>query len=136
MHEPIIKYGKGEYKGNLILGEGVIFLARVHIDLYADITIDDNSVIGRDVDIFTHSHLCLNGFPETLMADRRFEVTPLHIGKNVYIGMKSMILPQVTRIGDYAVIGAGSILTHDVGYGEKWAGNPARLIGRRQHEGD
>lgn len=134
MHEPIIKQGKGQYKGNLIVGEGVYFLARVNIDLHADVIIGDNSVIARDVVIFTHSHVCLTGFPTTLLSDRRLEVSPLVIGKNVYIAQRAMILPQVNKIDDYAVIGAGSVLTHDVGYGEIWAGNPARLIGRRQDD--
>lgn len=34
-------------------------------------------------------------------------------------------------IGDGAVIGAGSIVTKDVGPYEIWAGNPAKLIRKR-----
>lgn len=34
-------------------------------------------------------------------------------------------------IGDGAVIGAGSIVTKDVGPYEIWAGNPARFIRKR-----
>ena len=34
-------------------------------------------------------------------------------------------------ISDGAVIGMGSVVTHDVGAYEIWAGNPARLIRKR-----
>ena len=38
------------------------------------------------------------------------------------------------KIGDGAVIGMGSIVTHDVGAYEIWVGNPARLIRKRFDE--
>ena len=52
------------------------------------------------------------------------------IGNDVWIGIRAVILPGV-KIGDGAVIGAGSIVTKDVGPYEIWAGNPARLIRKR-----
>ena len=39
--------------------------------------------------------------------------------------------PGGVTIGDGAVIGAGSIVTKDVGPYEIWAGNPARFIRKR-----
>ena len=39
--------------------------------------------------------------------------------------------PEGVTIGDGAVIGAGSIVTKDVGPYEIWAGNPARFIRKR-----
>ncbi len=52
------------------------------------------------------------------------------IGNDVWIGAKCMIKGGVT-IGDGAVIGMGSVVTHDVPPYEIWAGNPARLIRKR-----
>jgi acetyltransferase-like isoleucine patch superfamily enzyme len=49
------------------------------------------------------------------------------IGKNVWIGANSVILPGV-KIGDNSVIGAGSIITEDVPAYSVVAGNPARII--------
>ena len=55
------------------------------------------------------------------------------IGNDVWIGIRAVILPGVT-IGDGAVIGAGSIVTKNVGPYEIWAGNPARIIRKRFDE--
>ena len=56
--------------------------------------------------------------------------TQTKIGNGVWLGIRTIILGGVT-IGDGAVIGAGSIVTKDVGLYEIWAGNPARFIQKR-----
>ena len=50
-----------------------------------------------------------------------------YIGKRVFIGMNSIIMPGVT-IGDEVVVGAGSIVTKSVPSNCIVAGNPARII--------
>ncbi len=52
------------------------------------------------------------------------------IGNDVWIGSKCLIKGGV-KIGNGAVIGMGSVVTHDVPPFEIWAGNPARLIRKR-----
>lgn len=52
------------------------------------------------------------------------------IGNDVWLGIRTIIRGGVS-IGDGAVIGAGSIVTKDVGPYEIWAGNPARFIRKR-----
>lgn len=49
------------------------------------------------------------------------------IGKNCFIGGRSLILPGIT-IGDNAIVGAGSVVTKDVPSRTIVAGNPARVI--------
>lgn len=49
------------------------------------------------------------------------------IRNNVFIGANCIILKGVT-IGEHSVIGAGSVVTHDVPPDEIWAGNPARFV--------
>jgi acetyltransferase-like isoleucine patch superfamily enzyme len=49
------------------------------------------------------------------------------IGNNVFIGVNSVILPNVT-IGDNAVVAAGAVVTRDVAPATVVAGNPAREI--------
>jgi acetyltransferase-like isoleucine patch superfamily enzyme len=52
---------------------------------------------------------------------------PVLIGNDVWIGVGSSILPGVT-IGDGAVIGARSVVTHNVPRGAIFVGSPAKLL--------
>lgn len=51
------------------------------------------------------------------------------IGRNVWIGINSVVLKGVT-IGDNAIVGAGSIVVRDIPANVLAAGNPARVIRR------
>ena len=55
---------------------------------------------------------------------------PITIGKNSFIGVRATILPGVT-IGDWAIIGAMSVVCKDVPNHQIRAGNPATKIGER-----
>jgi bifunctional UDP-N-acetylglucosamine pyrophosphorylase / glucosamine-1-phosphate N-acetyltransferase len=52
------------------------------------------------------------------------------IGKNVSIGSNTSIVAPRT-IGDDALTGAGSVVTHDVAPGERVAGNPAKPLPKK-----
>lgn len=52
------------------------------------------------------------------------------IKNNTFIGCNTVICKPVT-IGDHCVIGASSVVTHDIPSWEIWAGNPAKLIRKR-----
>lgn len=51
------------------------------------------------------------------------------LGDHVDVGCQSVIMGRI-RIGDGSVIGAGSVVLHDVEVGDVVAGNPARSIRR------
>lgn len=53
--------------------------------------------------------------------------TDTRIGKNCFIGARSIILPGVT-IGDGSIVAAGSVVTKDVPPSTIVAGNPAKPI--------
>lgn len=52
---------------------------------------------------------------------------PITIGKNCFIGCRSVILPNV-KIGDNCIIGAGSIVNRDIPSNTVAAGSPCRPI--------
>lgn len=52
------------------------------------------------------------------------------IGRDVAIGSNTSLIAPV-RLGDGALTGAGSVVTHDVADGERVAGNPARPMRKR-----
>ena len=49
------------------------------------------------------------------------------IGKNCFVGARSIVLPGVV-VGDGSIIGAGSVVVHDVPADCIVAGNPAKPI--------
>ncbi len=53
--------------------------------------------------------------------------THTYIGRNCFIGAHAIIMPGVT-IGDQCIVGAGSVVTHDVPGGSIVGGNPARIL--------
>lgn len=64
-------------------------------------------------------------------SDNNFEsYAKTKIGNDVWIGSKCLIKGGIS-IGDGAIIGMGSVVTHDVPPYEIWAGNPAKFIRKR-----
>jgi len=55
---------------------------------------------------------------------------PIILEKNVWIGANSVILPSVV-IGEFAIVGAGSIVTKNIPAYSINVGNPAKIIGYR-----
>jgi maltose O-acetyltransferase len=65
-----------------------------------------------------------------LEPERRLETppsAPVHLGENVWLGGRVIVLPGVT-IGDHSVVAAGSVVTHDVPERTIVAGVPARIV--------
>ena len=91
-----------------------------HLDFSGGVVMGKNCTISEGVVIESHDH----GHDPGSVPER----CPLHIGDEVWIGMRSIILPRVTRIGDRAIIGAGAVVTREVPPRAVVAGNPARVI--------
>ena len=74
----------------------------------------------------THPYFYLKslGFVEKEMIPAK----KLEIGNDVWIGQSAIILRQVSKIGDGAVIGAGAVVTKDVPDYAIVAGSPAKVI--------
>lgn len=96
------------------------------------ITIGDNSGIGPNVQIFAVGHP-VN--PEERLTQTEKEgfpfwkshTAPVTIGKNVWIGGGTIILPGVT-IGDNTTIGAGSVVTKSIPANCLAVGNPCKVV--------
>jgi len=67
---------------------------------------------------------------DELIRTQDYQVKPVVVGSDVWIGVGSTILKGVS-IGDGAVVGARSVVTHDVQVYTVVAGAPARVIRRR-----
>jgi acetyltransferase-like isoleucine patch superfamily enzyme len=95
------------------------------------IVVGPDTVFGEDVRLLTGKHANVR--------EARELGVPLHhvpetgrdivIGRGCYIGSGAIIIGPLT-IGDYAVVGAGAVVTRDVAAASFVAGVPARLIER------
>lgn len=88
-----------------------------------DVTIGDDVFLAPRVCIYTATH-------PIDAATRNSELEygkPVTIGSSVWIGGNTVLCPGVA-IGDNVVIGAGSVVTHDIPSGVVAAGNPCRVL--------
>jgi maltose O-acetyltransferase len=109
-----------DYGYNIHLGSGVFLNVNCVLLDVNPIEIGDRTQIGPAVQIYAADH---PRDPESRRANLECG-KPVRIGRNVWIGGGSIILPGIT-IGDDAIIGAGSIVTHDIPSGITVIGNPA-----------
>ncbi|MFG6426409.1 MAG: galactoside O-acetyltransferase [Muribaculaceae bacterium] len=104
---------------NVHFGHKVIIMPGCLFMSAGGITIDDGAMIAANTQLISNNHDLNNRSVITCK--------PIYIGKNVWIGAGSTILPGVT-VGDNAVVGAGSVVTKDVPPSTIVTGNPAKII--------
>lgn len=78
----------------------------------------------------TH-HKGMHGFffnPALGLVDEPSTFVPLSIGNDVWLGHNSIIMPEVTTVGDGAVIAAGAVVNKNVPPYAVVVGNPARVV--------
>lgn len=106
---------------NITIGKNVFINACCRFQDQGGITIGDGSFIGHNVTIATLNH---DTNPETRAS---MYPAPVKIGKKVWVGSDSTILPGV-EIGDGAIVGAGSVVTKSVEKNTIVCGNPAKFL--------
>jgi len=124
------------------IGEGCIISKNVYIDagvkignhvkiqnnvnVYHGVTIEDDVFLGPSM-TFTNDR-----FPRAFNDD--FEVGKTLIKRGASIGANATIRCDII-IGEYAMVGSGSVVTHDVPAYALVVGNPARQVGWVQKSG-
>lgn len=114
---------------SISIGNGVSLGEYCHITAMSSIIIGDGTLTGRFVLITDNSHGHTDGSDSEIPPLQRSIQSKggITIGKNVWIGDKTTILPNVT-IGDGTIIAANTVVTKDVPPYAVVAGNPARII--------
>lgn len=113
------------YGFNLHLADGVYINAGCAILDTAPVRIGARSMLGPNVQIYCAEH----HKDRRLRADGLEVARPVTIGADVWIGGGAIILPGI-RIGDGAIVGAGSVVTRDVPEDATVLGAPARVTDR------
>ena len=101
-------------ENDVVIGDNVT--VKSGVQLWDGITLEDNVFIGPNV-TFTNDFL-----PRSKQYPAKFLTTTIETFAS--IGANSTIVGGI-RIGAYAMIGAGSVVTKNVGRNELWYGNPA-----------
>ncbi len=98
---------------NVYINSNSLLMAR------GGITIEDDVLIAANVQLLSNNH---DEYERQILTCK-----PIHIKKGAWIGAGASILPGVT-IGKYAIVGAGAIVTKDVGDFEVVVGIPAKVV--------
>jgi len=109
---------------------------RTHVDqftvLYGQggLSIGRGCAIASGVIVYSQTNQ-IDADREAPVLDQPVVYAPVHVGDDVWIGARAVILPGVT-VGDHAVIGAGAVVRADVPAWAIVAGVPARVIRDRR----
>ncbi len=123
---------------NCILGKGVYVDFGVQIGnrcklqngayVYHGVTLEDGVFVGPGV-ILTNDRLPRAINPDgSLKTDDDWKVGHIHVKRGASLGAGSVVLPGVT-VGEFALVGAGAVVTRSVPDQGLVVGNPARLVG-------
>lgn len=112
-------------ENDVFIGDNVTVKSGVQI--WDGLRIENNVFLGPNV-TFTNDLV-----PRSKKYPRSFEKT--HIKKGASIGANATIIAG-KEIGEFALIGAGAVVTKQVGKNEIWAGNPAKIIGYITKDGE
>lgn len=104
-------------ENDVILGDRVTIKSGVQ--LWDGVRLEDDVFVGPNA-TFTNDK-----FPRSKVYPDAFLKTVVKRGAS--IGANATVLCGVT-IGEGAMVGAGSVVTHDIPAGEVWVGNPARRL--------
>jgi UDP-2-acetamido-3-amino-2,3-dideoxy-glucuronate N-acetyltransferase len=110
---------------NVVVSPGVILGKNVkvqnNVSIYTGVTCDDDVFLGPSM-VFT------NVINPRSAINRKNEYAKTHVGKGASIGANATIVCG-HNIGEYAFIGAGSVVTKNVPPFSLWVGNPAKQMG-------
>lgn len=106
------------------IGDGTYLNRNVEIVAASSVTLGRNCAIGRDVIVMDSDQHAVGGAP--------FVAEPVLVEDRAWIGARTIILKGVT-IGHDSLVGAGSIVTHDIPPWSVAVGQPARVIREITH---
>jgi acetyltransferase-like isoleucine patch superfamily enzyme len=125
VYDSVLVLGDVQVGAHTWVGPGVV------LDGSGGLSIGSHCSISAGVQIYSHDTV------DWAISGGRSPTThaPTHIGNRCYIG-PSCVIAKGVRIGDGCVIGANSLVLHNVEAGSKAWGTPCRVVGQATPQGD
>jgi UDP-2-acetamido-3-amino-2,3-dideoxy-glucuronate N-acetyltransferase len=98
-----------------------------HTFICEGVVIEDDVFIGHNVSFINDKYPRATNADGQPQSEADWAVVPTRVKRRASIGTSATILCGVT-IGENAIVGAGSVVTHDVPDNAIVAGNPARIM--------
>lgn len=98
-----------------------------HTFICEGVSIEDEVFIGHGVMFINDKYPSATTDLGDMQTEADWSIIPTLVKRGASIGSNATILCGVT-IGENAIVGAGSVVTHDVPPGSIVAGNPARVL--------
>ena len=98
-----------------------------HSFICEGVTIEDEVFIGHSVTFINDRYPRATNGSGALQTEADWTCTPTRVERGASIGSGSTLLCGVT-VGEFAIVGAGSVVTQDVPPRTVVAGNPARVL--------
>ena len=129
------KFGEQIFNPEIVIGDYCRIGEYSQITACNKITIGDGLLTGRFVYIGDNAHGGLSWDEANIPPSKRRLVSKgsIVIGNNVWIGDRVSIFGGVS-VGDNVIIGAGSIVTHDIPSNSIAVGAPAKIIKQLKYE--
>ena len=111
---------------SLTIGNHVRCVGGCRITCAGNITLENDVLLGPDVFITDHNH----GMDPTIMGGYSAQpliVKDVHIGEGVWLGQRVCLMPGV-KVGEHSIVGANSVVTHDIPKNCIAVGAPARVV--------
>lgn len=114
-----------EIQKNARIGKNVKISS--HTFICEGVTIEDDVFIGHNVSFINDKYPRATNAGGQPQSEADWQVVPTRVKRGASVGSGATILCGIT-IGENAVVGAGSVVTHDVPQGATVAGVPARIL--------
>lgn len=126
----LIQFGTIFSQRDTEIGQGVYIGAHCNI---GSCRLEDHCTLGSNVNILSGRYQHNYGDLNTPVQQQGGHLEKIIIGEDTWIGNAAVVM---ANIGRKCIVGAGSVVTRDVGDFSVVAGNPATLLRRRKQESD
>ncbi|MBB1201487.1 acyltransferase [Enterobacteriaceae bacterium 89] len=131
-NNPTFIVRSSEKQNGIYIHDNVYIGREINIHTASKVVISKNCVISDYVFISTLSH-GIEPSKGPILSQNDYDKGEIILGENVFLGFNAKILPGVT-LGDWTIVGTGTVVTKSFPGYCMVAGNPAKVIKNYNHQ--